>query len=560
MQVFMKLNEDPPGFTTAMAKKLEDFYKKAEEEIGVNLDVRGLSDLQAAHGWYKRIQKEKDLKKVLDVVGNWQGAFKTFGLTYDRFAKLPDITKSIIMNYVTVYETRREGMAQAQTTAATSQDPETRRFANQYLARQTAAENEMLGNVEGILAGDDDYTPDPEDTKDTGGGGSKERSFLEELLLGIDSNAKLYLNLEKGMTGYLANRGKFIGLFQKLRGKGISEEIIESLGTGPEALKKASQLLKLGEKARNKLIKDMEKVSVGQAVESLRRQQAKEQQKISAAKNIQGMDEDQRSIIMADEALIKAFATTKKGTPEYEKLERQVTRLAKAKRDLKAASESEEEAQVSANEAVIKSLEIEMKLMEQRAGDDFAKQTGRSVDAAKELIAANEFKIKQFQREIDALEKLNKVDQDRIDNLERQKTMLQRQQEVIERQIEAYERQKEMIQRQIEASERANEMDQRRIEPLRRQEEMRGRVADAINNELEVMSQQEEKIRETHDKRIQGLDKIEKVNERIVRQQQQQLGLSQAISEGDIYAATAAAQEMRAQAASDAREMLREGM
>jgi hypothetical protein len=78
------------------------------------------------------------------------------------------------------------------------------------------------------------------------------------------------------------------------------------------------------------------------------------------------------------------------------------------------------------------------------------------------------------------------------------------------------------------------------------------------------MSKQEDEIRKAHDKRIEALDKVAAINDYIVNQQKQQLGLSQALSSGDIYAATAAAQEMRATstqfAAEQARQGLQEGM
>ena len=69
---------------------------------------------------------------------------------------------------------------------------------------------------------------------------------------------------------------------------------------------------------------------------------------------------------------------------------------------------------------------------------------------------------------------------------------------------------------------------------------------------LKAIEDQEKKINERYDERLDALDKIEKTNADINQQQKIQMTLADALTSGDIAAAARAAQEMRAQAASDA--------
>jgi TP901 family phage tail tape measure protein len=228
------------------------------------------------------------------------------------------------------------------------------------------------------------------------------------------------------------------------------------------------------------------------------------------------------------------------------------------------------------------------------------------IDAAKQRIDALQDGIKVVQNEIDALQKLNDADNRRIRALDRQKEMMSRQIESIERvneldqrRVEAINRQSEMISRQVETLDRQNELDQRRADALSRQvemmsrqqesvndqisaqerlneldqrssdelsraDELRQRQSEAISRELDLMSRKEEDIRSAYDERIKQLDDIEKAQKRISDQAQGQLDLAKALSTGDIYAATAAAQQMRENqmlaAKDDVRTAMQQGM
>jgi len=103
-------------------------------------------------------------------------------------------------------------------------------------------------------------------------------------------------------------------------------------------------------------------------------------------------------------------------------------------------------------------------------------------------------------------------------------------------------------------------MDQRRIELLNRQDEIRSRESKALSKELDDMSKIEQELRDSHEKRVEQLEKVADVNDYILNQQKQQLNISRAISEGDIYSATAAAQEMRAGSAEFSERQLISGL
>ena len=67
-----------------------------------------------------------------------------------------------------------------------------------------------------------------------------------------------------------------------------------------------------------------------------------------------------------------------------------------------------------------------------------------------------------------------------------------------------------------------------------------------LSNDLTIMDKQAESINEKYDKQITALQEIQKVQEAITAQQEQQLGLADALTQGDLSAAAAAAQQIRA--------------
>jgi TP901 family phage tail tape measure protein len=73
-----------------------------------------------------------------------------------------------------------------------------------------------------------------------------------------------------------------------------------------------------------------------------------------------------------------------------------------------------------------------------------------------------------------------------------------------------------------------------------------------LSNSLSIIDYQSKEINEKYDLQAKELQKISDINSEIANQQKQQLTLADALSQGDISAAAAAAQDMRASAAQNA--------
>jgi TP901 family phage tail tape measure protein len=75
---------------------------------------------------------------------------------------------------------------------------------------------------------------------------------------------------------------------------------------------------------------------------------------------------------------------------------------------------------------------------------------------------------------------------------------------------------------------------------------------DDLNADLERIAAKEQEINDRYQDKYEALDKVSKINDKLIAQQRSQLTLADALSKGDIAAAAAAAQEMRAKQTSDA--------
>jgi hypothetical protein len=164
------------------------------------------------------------------------------------------------------------------------------------------------------------------------------------------------------------------------------------------------------------------------------------------------------------------------------------------------------DAAVSAIDDAFQMLEKEIRDKNEAIIEGYQEQA----DAAQDIIDLNQKTIDLKQEEIDDLEHLNDLDQQRIDDYERQ-----------------------------------IEMEQRKIDALQREDEMRQRQADALQRQLDELSRAEQVIKDAYQKRIDALEQVAKINDHILQSQQDQLNIAKAISEGDVYAAAAAAAEMQ---------------
>ena len=365
------------------------------------------------------------------------------------------------------------------------------------------------------------YAPkkEEEEEEDPPGGG-KEKSFLETLIAEMSANEKLYLTAQGVSKKYILAKGNFFGVFQQLRGMGVSETIIDALGVGEEGLKAANELLSKGQKKIKEIVDRFAQTNVlGPAVEAARKKIAEASNKrkaqgiINASSMISFTDEE-KNTLLGDQNVVDAInAASIKGKGA---LAEYLTSL--------------------------KQIAIEAKT----PANLFAQEI-------KDLTLANQLNTKSNQDQI-------KIYQDKIDNINKEIEAVQKLNDMDQGRIRILDRQKEMIQREIDALEKLNAADQRRISSLQRQDEIRNRNSDAISHELDVMSKTEQGISDLYNERIKALDKVEKANSRILQQQKDQLNISQALSSGDIYAATAAANEARQNQIQASQDNMKQGL
>jgi TP901 family phage tail tape measure protein len=140
--------------------------------------------------------------------------------------------------------------------------------------------------------------------------------------------------------------------------------------------------------------------------------------------------------------------------------------------------------------------------------------------------------------------------------------------DILERQVErkyadglkAAEKQATMLNRAIEDLTDITDEYQEEVEGIQRDIEIQfDRPIEALNeetsdlaNDLALMDREADKITKRYDEQAEALDRVNKINQRIIAQQKQQIGLSSALVEGDIAAAAAAVQDIRAANASEA--------
>ena len=182
------------------------------------------------------------------------------------------------------------------------------------------------------------------------------------------------------------------------------------------------------------------------------------------------------------------------------------------------------------------------------------------IDAAEELFSALEggirngvagFSSAQNQLDVATISKNNKL----IAEAELKAAGFRQQIELINREIRGMERDIELnYTRPIEDA-------QEQISDMERQLEMNplfgdraiGKLNDEntkLSNDMAIMANQAEKINERYDKQAEALQKVADINDGIIAQQQSQLDLADALTQGDIAAAARSMQQSRADQAS----------
>lgn len=347
------------------------------------------------------------------------------------------------------------------------------------------------------------------DKRDKTGGGSE--SWLQGLIKEIDATLQI---LPKEMNRL------------KNRVPNIPQEFVNLIGFGEEGLARITELLGLkGRDLKNLVNKWIKKTTseINQGIEN----------EIAAGRNKQkafnilverGFSIEDAEQIASNSEYAFTIVQAKAG-----KADKTLKQVIKSFRDLESVSSA------NPNQKIIDGINDRIDL-EKKAFD-------KAMDQVDDLIDAQQDRVQSIQEEIDALEELNSADQ---------------------RLLRDKDRQIEMYNRQIDGVERLIEKEQESIDKLKEEDELRNRRSSVLSRDLEKLSESEEDIRNAYQQRIDALEKVATINDRILQQQKDQLNVSQALASGDIYEATRAAREMQqndvAFAQTQAREALTAGM
>ena len=341
-----------------------------------------------------------------------------------------------------------------------------------------------------------------------------------------------------------------------LRGRGASAEAISAI-TGDITkteeyiflLDKVKAGVKGADQQLNKYINTLTRQEIAQKAANSETERAivsrelDEQIKMAGTARGRGMNPELIDYISGDAGLMAEYSIKSKGSKQdldawFAGVESDFNKLERVAYESDPFAYFADKAQESfdAIEAEFEALKLSLS---EESDSGFLNAFGKGKDDAELLIQKNEALISQYQEQVDHYTRLNEQEQ---------------------KLVEGQERQKKQWQDKIDSAQKYIDGQQRSIDLLQKEVDVRNKQASALNHDLDLISKAEEGINETYEKRMNALDQVERVNDRILQSQRDQLSISQALSTGDVYAAAAAVQEMRenqvSQASEDARDAL----
>ena len=515
--------------------KAESFYNKVKEDpnVGVNINTDQVdldSLLKVSRAWDK-LGKEKDLNKkaVVELKDEFTSNAQKFSFTWDKLNSLPDIVKQAVLIELSV-------MAEVQLKMASVQDDINISGGGDAITRKLKQDlnneiSESVSNINNLFStGEGTNTGVTGDDSKSGGSADKQKSALQEMISSLNETLRLYtdsknitkkiLNSKKAMEKFFKQMSFEGGVADNLRAMNLSETLVADLLS--KGAKNANKIMKaLGKRG----LKNLDRVTtLGRAAQRQSEVEGKvnrEEYKATAKTRLERdgrFTKEEIDQILKSEEDIELIATfpINKNKKKWRELKTALQQDAKIELTVEPKTDLEKFDEV--NKAI-------------QEGFDALEQKKRN-DMADEFLSKNKMTVSAMEKQVETNDRLIDIQQDLVDKK----------------------------QEEVDDYERVNDLIRQGIDDLQRQDEMRNRVAEGLTKELETMSKQEDKIRKTYDERIKALDKVASINDYIVNQQKQQIGLSQALSSGDIYAATAAAQEMRASSAQFASQQVRQGL
>lgn len=190
------------GHVNSLFNQILELPDSIVKSINVNA-VQANADMEAFNVNWEDINSKRDLEKSIKAVDDFSGAFGAFGINYKEFSALPDIVKSVILHYVTMYQTLTMAFTSATRIAANSTG-EAYGQATKAAAQASLAMDRARAAVADVFGASQDagYTPPAPSVPsssggggdDSGGGGGKEEDKYKKL---IEQQNKLIEGIQK---------------------------------------------------------------------------------------------------------------------------------------------------------------------------------------------------------------------------------------------------------------------------------------------------------------------------------------------------------------------------
>ena len=350
--------------------------------------------------------------------------------------------------------------------------------------RKLYALSQQAQSYRGSIATTTTNAPTPEGrTETTGTGGAKQLNFFQQLEK--DTNAQAQM---------------FPGLMNKLKSKfpNIPKAILDMIGSGAQGKENLQSLLSANGKRVSAVIAKYTKNIINESARAIQDEITANNKRVQAIASMKaaGFDDTQVQTALASDSFMQELDAMGNTKDAAKQLKPSLDALAASQKALADISITAEQALQNQRDAMQKDADV--------INNALAKQEDQiKIDNAAKFLATNGMTTDEMHHQIDANNRIIQQEQDKIDAKQKQ------------------------------------------IDDLSRQQEINNRVSDALSHDLEIMDQQEQKIRETYQERIDALNKVAAINEHIAQQQQNQIGLAKALSEGDVYAAAQAAQQMQ---------------
>lgn len=509
LEAFVSLNDGET--TTKEMKNVELFINKINNNSKISSEIDfsmvNLKSLSKANEQWDSLGKKKNISKIIKMEDGFSNIAKRFGATLSQLDALPDVFKQAILLEMNVVADLKVNMGNFQSTIDDqASSPRAKMAARRGMRSTQRMIQNQVKQLKGLFnLGKDTKNPIPD--PDPEGGGSDTKSFLEDLVAETEANLQMF--------------PKMLDRIKK-KFPAIPQQIIEAIGGGEEGMKKAQELLNANKKKVKELLAKYRKATIAETLQGMQ-DEVKAKKRSNRAGSIleaQGFSPEDAKDLASNTDYVFTLLEAKAGRGG-----KSVKEVVAAFKELIAVTKEAKDPVDELNKAwseYSNAVDMAFDVENTRVENEFAEKR----------YGAEQKTTKEIQEQIDLNEGLIQIQQDLIDGK----------------------------QEEIDDYERINDLTSQNIDDLQRQDELRNRVSDALSHELDLMGQQEAKISEAYDKRISSLDKVQELNNRILQQQRDQLGVSQALSEGDIYAATAAAQAMRQNQAKDAQDQARKGL